>query len=43
MENDFVNRVMELNCPCTTIPLVAVVAVFIVYRITFLFTHKRRS
>ena len=43
VENDVVNRVMELKCPCTSIPLVVVAAVLIVYRITFLFTHKRRS
>lgn len=42
VENDIVRRVMELNFPNTSFPLVAVVAFFIVLRITFWVTHQRR-
>ena len=41
-ENAIVKEVLSRNLIQTDIPFVCVVAFFIVYRITFLITHKRR-
>ena len=42
VNNEIVYNLLNYKCPGTIFPLSLVLAFFIVYRITFLFSHKRR-